>query len=96
MLVGEMSYMSSAMPKITKEQWTRQTPCYFRNESEKSHPGNIGLKMILGTLIFERDKEHKWGIGREVERQTVSEAGSRLRTISTEATQGSKPENERP
>uniref|UniRef100_A0A667H909 Uncharacterized protein n=1 Tax=Lynx canadensis TaxID=61383 RepID=A0A667H909_LYNCA len=26
MLAGEMSYMSSAMPKITKEQWTRQTP----------------------------------------------------------------------
>uniref|UniRef100_A0A8C8Y6F1 Uncharacterized protein n=1 Tax=Panthera leo TaxID=9689 RepID=A0A8C8Y6F1_PANLE len=30
MLVGEMSYMSSAMPKITKEQWTRQTPWGLR------------------------------------------------------------------
>uniref|UniRef100_A0A667HPD9 Uncharacterized protein n=1 Tax=Lynx canadensis TaxID=61383 RepID=A0A667HPD9_LYNCA len=25
MLAGEMLYMLSAMPKITKEQWTRQT-----------------------------------------------------------------------
>ena len=35
-------------------------------------------------FICEREIEHEWGRGREREGDTESEAGSRLRAISTE------------
>ena len=37
----------------------------------------------------ERDKKHEWGRGRE--RETDSEAGSRLRAVSTESDAGLEP-----
>ena len=37
----------------------------------------------------ERDKKHEWGRGRE--RETDSEAGSRLRAVSTESDAGLDP-----
>ena len=43
-------------------------------------------------FIFEREREHEQGRGRERE-ETGSEAGSRLRAISTEPGAGLKPTN---
>ena len=68
---GNVVYVVS-YAKDNKRTMNETDACFFSNESEKSHPGNIGLKMLLGTLIFERHKEHKWGMGRERERETDS------------------------
>ena len=39
-------------------------------------------------LIFERETECEWGRGRERERETEFEAGSRVRAVSTEPSEG--------
>ena len=46
-------------------------------------------------LFFERETEHKQGTGREREREgdTESEAGSRLRAVSTGPDAGLEPTN---
>ena len=46
---------------------------------------NTFLKHLF---IFERQTEHEWGRGREREGDTESEAGSRLRAVSTEPDMG--------
>ena len=44
-------------------------------------------------FIFERQREHEWGRGREREGDTESDAGSRLQAVSTEPNMGLKPTN---
>ena len=44
-------------------------------------------------FIFERLTECEWGKGREKEGDTESEAGSRVRAVSTEPDAGLEPTN---
>ena len=46
-------------------------------------------------FIFDRERKtgHEWGRGREREGDTESEAGSRLRAVSTEPNVGLEPTN---
>ena len=48
------------------------------------------LKILKWLFIFEREREteHEWGRGIEREGDTESEAGSRLRAVSTEPGMG--------
>ena len=47
----------------------------------------------LRNVLFLRETEFEWGRGREREGDTESEAGSRLRAVSTEPDVGLEPTN---